>query len=125
MPCLEISVPKLDQSKKEILAAKLTKVMADITQLPREIFGIRFFEYESGETANEGLLWDGIKGKPYHHFKLYIGPLKVEIKKKLIAVLTETYTDIIANQDWKPVIFIIETPFENIGVEGKPLSERD
>ena len=125
MPCLEISAPKLDENKKEILAAKLTKVMADTTQLPIEIFGIRFFEYELGETSNEGKLWDGKNGKPYHHFKLYIGPLKVEIKKKLIAVLTDTYIETIGNQNWKPVIFIIETPYENIGVEGKPLSERD
>jgi len=125
MPCLEISVPKLDHNKREILAAKLTKVMADVTQLPTEIFGIRFLEYDVGETSNEGKLWDGKTGKPYHHFKLYIGPLKVEIKKKLIAVLTDTYIETIGNRNWKPVIFIIETLFENIGVEGKPLSERD
>ncbi len=125
MPCLEISVPKLDQNKKEILAAKLTKVMAETTQLPIEIFGIRFFEYDVGESSNAGKLWDGKNGKPYHHFKLYICRLKAEIKKKLIAVLTDTYIEIIGDLNWKPVIFIIETPYENIGVEGKPLSERD
>ncbi len=125
MPCLELSIPKLDDTKKELLAKKLTKVMAETTQLPPEIFGIRFFEYTIGETANDGILWDGSSGKPYHHFILYIGNMDEVIKKKMILVLTETYVEIIGKNDWKPVIFICEIPYENIGVAGQPLSERD
>lgn len=124
MPSLEISIPRLERDKKELLAKKLTKVMADTTQLPQEAFGIRFFEYDIGETSNNGKLWDGSDGKPYHHFILYIGHMEDDIKKKLISILTETYIEAIGKADWKPVIFICEIPFENIGVEGKPLSER-
>ncbi len=124
MPCLEISIPKLDADKKELLAAKLTKVMADILQRSKEIFGIRFFEYDIGEASNAGKLWDGKNGKPYHHFILYIGHKEPDIKKKLISALTETYIEVIGETDWRPIIFINEFPFENMGVEGTPLSER-
>ena len=82
MPCLEISVPKLENNIKTVLVERLTKAYVDSTGLEARIFGIRFYEYSIGDSANEAILWDGKKGKPYHHF-VFSGPkLKYTTKQK-------------------------------------------
>ena len=123
MPCLEISVPKLTLENKRRLAKSFTEAFVASTKMPAEIFGIRFYDYEIGETANGGSLWDSSRGKPYHHFVFYGGRLQCDVKKKLIESFSQAYTNCIGKPEWKPVIFICELPFDNIGVEGKPLSE--
>ncbi len=123
MPCLEVSVPKLTLENKSQLAKSLTEAFVAITGMPADVFGIRFFDYEIGESVNGGKLWDGSSGKPYHHFVLFSGRLQCDVKKKLIESFSQAYTGCIGKPDWKPVIFICELPFDNIGVDGKPLSE--
>ena len=125
MPCLEISVPKLIFETKKQLAMKLTDAFVTCTGMPADIFGIRFYDYDAGMTANGGQLWDGWGGKPYHHFVLYCGRIHRNVKKKLIESFSKAYVDCIGRPDWKPVIFICELPYDNIGVGGKTLSERD
>jgi phenylpyruvate tautomerase PptA (4-oxalocrotonate tautomerase family) len=123
LPCLEISVPKLTLANKKQLAKQLTEAFVTSTGMPAEIFGIRFYDYEIGDTANGGNLWDGSGGKPYHHFVLFGGRLQCDVKKKLIESFSRVYAECLGKSDWKPVIFICELPYDNIGVEGRPLSE--
>ena len=126
MPCLEISVPKLNVETKKQLAQKLTDVFVTCTNMSADIFGIRFNEYEIGETASGGILWDGTGDKkPYHHFVYYCGRMKRKEKQALISSFSQAYTGCIGKPEWNPVIFICELPFDNIGVEGKLLSEFD
>ncbi len=125
MPCLEISVPKLDTNIKSVLVERLTKAYVDSTGLEARIFGIRFFEYSIGDSANEGVLWDGSNGKPYHHF-IFNGPrLSYKAKQKLVVSMTEAYISTINNPNWKPVFFINEYSYDNIGAEGEILSGRE
>jgi phenylpyruvate tautomerase PptA (4-oxalocrotonate tautomerase family) len=125
MPCLEISIPKLDINIKKALTEKLTQALAESFELPKEFFGIRYFEFGPGESANEGILWDGNNVKPYHHFVLHIGAIDNIKKKKAIAALTSAYIQTVNHPDWTPVIFINEITYDNIGVEGRPLAERE
>jgi len=125
MPCLEVSVPKLDLKAKYLLTDKLTEALVVSLELPKKVFGIRFFEYMAGESANEGILWDEINTKPYQHFVLHVGIIDRKKKNKVIKALTKAYTESINRPDWAPVIFINEIPYENIGVEGKPLSDEE
>ncbi len=125
MPCLEVSIPRLEIKIKKTLTEKLTLALAESLELPKKYFGIRYFEYEPGESANEGILWDGNNIKPYHYFVLHVGKIDNEEKRKIIASLTKAYVETINRPDWSPVIFINELPYENIGVDGIPLSDRD
>lgn len=56
MPCLELSVPRLDHKTKTELAAELTKAFCSSTGHPADIFGIRFFEYDLENAALGGSL---------------------------------------------------------------------
>ena len=108
MPCLEISIPKLKENIKSDLIKSLTEAFVDCTGLEARIFGIRFYEYSIGDSANEGILWDGQTNKPYHHFVFYGPRLSYEAKQKLVISMTDVYTNAIKNPTWKPVFFINE-----------------
>ena len=54
MPCLEISLPKIDNQIKEKLTYELTKVFEQSTKFGADIFGIRYHEYEAGQAASGG-----------------------------------------------------------------------
>ncbi|OFZ14049.1 MAG: hypothetical protein A2X86_04115 [Bdellovibrionales bacterium GWA2_49_15] len=121
MPCLEMSIPKLDRTTKEQLASLITEAFATSTPFPAEIFEIRFFECPPGEAAIGGKLVD--ERHPYIHFLLYCPRLKRSAKQKLVASLTEAFTTATGRPDWKPIIHISEHPYDNVGIEGKLLSD--
>ncbi len=54
MQCLEISMPKADAETKEKLTDALTNAFADSTKFDSEIFGIRYHEYDAGQSASGG-----------------------------------------------------------------------
>jgi phenylpyruvate tautomerase PptA (4-oxalocrotonate tautomerase family) len=123
MPCLEITVPKLDNETRKCLAANLTDAFALASGFPADIFGIRFFEYSIGEASNGGNLWDGENGVPYLHFLLYCPRIKRSVKQKLVSAFTTAYSESIGHPDWEPVIHICEHPYDNVGVSGELLSD--
>lgn len=122
MPCLEMSIPKLDRKTKEQLAALVTEAFASSTLFPAEIFEIRFFECSSGEAAIGGKLVDHDQ-HPYIHFVLYCPRIARKAKQKLVVSMTEAFTRATARPDWKPIIHISEHPYDNVGIEGKLLSD--
>lgn len=123
MPCLELSVPKLDRDTKATLAASLTAAFCAVTGHPAAIFGIRFLEYAEGEASLGGRLYAGPESEPYLHMLLYSPRLKRSVKQKLASALTEAFTNSVKRPDWKPFIHLCEHPYDNVAVEGKILTD--
>ncbi|MCP4566009.1 MAG: hypothetical protein GY841_00355 [FCB group bacterium] len=123
MPCLEITLPKVDNRTKEKLTARLTAAFDESTPFGADIFGLRFFEFEPGEAASGGRIWDGQTGRPYLHMLLYCPRVSREVKQKLVESFTAAFVGAVGKEDWKPVLHICEHPYDNVGVEGKLLSD--
>jgi len=125
MPCLEMTLPKIDDSTKTELAERMTSVFAELSGFPAEIFGICFKEYDRGNAASGGKLWHGGNDRPYLHFILYSPRLKKSVKQSLVDKFTSVFIDVMGKPDWKPVIHLCEQPYDNVGVDGQLLSERN
>ena len=123
MPCLEITLPKTDKKTKKLLATRLTEALDAATKFGSELFGIHFSEYEPGNAASGGNIWDGQNGRPYLHARLYIPRLCRSEKQKIVKLLTAAFTESLGEPEWKPVIHICEHPYDNVGVEGELLSD--
>lgn len=123
MPCLEISVPKLSDEIKQSLTYELTKAFDDVTPFGAEIFGIRYHEYEPHQAATGGTMWDGRSGRPYLHMLLYIPRISRQVKQQLVERFSAAMVDVTGKENWQPVIHIDEHPYDNVGVEGKLLSD--
>jgi phenylpyruvate tautomerase PptA (4-oxalocrotonate tautomerase family) len=123
MPCLEMTLPKLDDSTKTELAERLTSAFAELSGFPGEIFGICFKEYERGNAASGGKIWLGGETRPYLHFLLYSPRLSRAIKQSLVDKFTSIFTDVLGKPEWKPVIHLCEHPYDNVGVDGQLLSD--
>lgn len=122
MPCLAISMPKINTELKKRLAAELTSVFADCTGFSAEIFGIQFHEYNLEDAASGGQLCDDTE-RPFLHFLLYCPRITRSVKQKLVAELTNIFITVNGKPEWKPVIHICEHPYDNVGVDGKLLSD--
>ncbi|MDH3890083.1 MAG: hypothetical protein OEV49_03285 [candidate division Zixibacteria bacterium] len=116
-------MPKVDRETKVQLADKLTEAFAAASGFPAEIFGVHFREYEPGTASAGGTLWDGGDTRPYLHFLLYSPRLKRSVKQKLAATLSQAFTQCVGHTHWLPVIHLCEHPYDNVGVEGKLLSD--
>ena len=124
MPLLEISMPKVDAVTKENLSKNLTKTFTESSRFEAEIFGICYHEYEIGQAGRNGKIWDGTNGQPYLHMVLYIARIDRVTKQRLVENLTQVFTETIGKGNWYPVIHICEHPYDNIGVEGRLLSDQ-
>jgi len=123
MPCLEIGMPSCDIDRKRSLTAALTSAFVRSTGMPEDIFGIRYHEYEHGEAAKGGELWDGKQARPYLHMLFYCPRLKRAVKQEAVKQFTAAFCESIGQPDWKPVIHICEHPYDNVGVAGELLSD--
>ena len=123
MPALEISMPKVDSDTKETLTKNLTDAFASSTKFGAEIFGIRYHEYEIGQSASGGKVWDGT-GVPYLHMLLYCPRVDRKTKQAIVESFTKVFTQSIGHDGWKPVIHICEHPYDNVGVQGQLLSDQ-
>lgn len=123
MPCIEISLPRIDRETKASLAAALTEAFCSTTGHPSHIFGIRFFEYENEAAASGGRLCDSPESTPYLHMVVYCPRLKRTTKQKMGAALTGAFTKSVGRLDWVPVIHICEHPYDNVVIDGKLLTD--
>ncbi len=121
MPCLEVVMPKADEATRCALGEKLTAAFVDSAGYGGDIFAVHFNEYEQGAVYLNGELWQG-EGVPYLHLLLYSPRLTHSVKVKLIEKLTAAFVECVGKEDWQPVIHLAEHPYDNVGVEGKPLS---
>lgn len=123
MPCLEVAMPKTDEKTKELLSLKLTEAFANVTKFGSDIFAIHYCEYLAGEVAIGGKLWHNKNSKPYLHMLLYCPRLSRTTKQDLVSALTRAFMEATENPEWKPVIHISEHPYDNVGIDGKLLSD--
>lgn len=123
MPCIEVSLPKINRETRVALAAGLTEAFCSSTGHPAGIFGLRFFEYEQTAAATGGKLCDSPGVSPYLHMLVYCPRLKRSIKQKVGAALTNAFARATKQPEWLPVIHICEHPFDNIVVGGKLLTD--
>jgi phenylpyruvate tautomerase PptA (4-oxalocrotonate tautomerase family) len=123
MPCLEVSLPRTELAVREKLMTALTDIGVDVAGFGRDVFRIRFCEYDVGEAGMAGKLWDG-NHNPYLHFLLYCPRLKQSVKQRLITEMSRAFVEIVEQPEWFPVFHICEHPYDNIGASGKPLVEK-
>lgn len=123
MPCIELSLPKVDQTTKTALAAELTEAFCSTTGHSAEIFGIRFLEYDNNTAAMGGRLCDDSQASPYLHMVVYCPRLKRSTKQKMGTALTDAFGRACKRPEWKPFIHICEHPYDNVVVGGKLLSD--
>ncbi len=124
MPCLEVTMPRMDEGTKQTLSRRLTDAFVDATGLPADIFGIRYSEYAAGEAAvGGGKLWSGEDCRPYLHAILYGHRMRREVKQAIVAGFTKAFVESVDKPDWWPVIHLCEHAYDNVGIEGKLLSD--
>ncbi|MCP4705897.1 MAG: hypothetical protein GY865_14960 [candidate division Zixibacteria bacterium] len=123
MPCLEITMPNADIQIKEKLTKELTKAFDEATHFGAEIFGIYFNEYEFGNAASGGVICENNIKRPYLHMLMYCPRVSRITKQKLVESFSSVFTSVFGKEDWQPVIHICEHPYDNVGVNGKLLSD--
>jgi len=124
MPCMEVTLPRLDNESKGRLARSLTDAYADGTGLDRDRIGIRFQDYGPGETAYAGVLDEGAgDGRPYVHVVLYCPKQTREVKQGIVRRMNAGIRDLLDLAGCRPVIHIQEHPYDNVGVDGELLSD--
>ncbi len=123
MPCMEITLPRSRTASKKELARELTDAYADSTGMDRERIGIRFLEYGEGETAYAGRLWEGGEGRRYVHVMLYCPRQPREVKQAIVRRINDALVRRMEPGECRPVIHIQEHPYDNVGVDGRLLSD--
>lgn len=123
MPSLEISMPCCETERKGRLTAALSSAFTKTTGLPKEIFGIRYHEYQHGEAAKGGELWDGKQARPYLHMVFYCPRLEKSAKQEVVKQFSAVFCECLGQPSWQPVIHICEHPYDNVGVDGELLSD--
>jgi len=122
MPCLEVIMPETSTDVKKILSERLTQAFTESTGFSKEIFGIHYIEYEYNQTVSGGELSRG-ENRPYLHLKFYSPRLRRSVKQKVVKALTDSFVKCLGKPDWKPVIHLMEHPYDNVGVDGQLLSD--
>lgn len=123
MPCIELSLPKVNCETRAALAAELTEAFCSSTGHPAEIFGIRFFEYEPGMASVGGRLCETAADQAYLHMLVFSPRLKRSIKQKLGNALTEAFQRATGQAGWQVVIHFSEHPYDNVVVGGRLLTD--
>ena len=124
MPCLEVTLPRQEESTRVRLAEALTTAFAESTGLPADIFEIRFQQCDEGEFARGGkLITQRERACPYLHLVLYCGRMPRRVKQAIAGRMTAAITETLGEPNWKPIIHIQEHPYDNVVVDGELLSD--
>ncbi|MCI0411660.1 hypothetical protein L0222_02535 [bacterium] len=118
MPWMEVTMPKRENEIKEGLVKRLNQEFIDATGFEEEILYIRISEFERTDAGAAGQL-AGVAGVA--HVVLYCPRMRFDVKRMVVSGITNAF----AGTDAKPLIHILEFPYENIGVEGKLLTDTD
>lgn len=123
MPCLEITMPQTTNAVKQRLAEQLSQALAQALGMDQSILGLRFVEYGPNEAAIGGQLWEGSGDAPYLHLLLYCPRLRRTVKQSVVSALTDAFVKSTGQATWQPIIHLCEHPYDNVGVEGRLLSD--
>jgi phenylpyruvate tautomerase PptA (4-oxalocrotonate tautomerase family) len=119
MPWMEVTIPKTDQATKEQLSARLNQQFIEATGFEDEVLYIRFSEFEPGSAGASGRLSKEVE--TFSHVILYTPRMRFDVKRSVVAGLTSAF-DLMK---MKPLIHILEFPYDNIGAEGQLLTDAD
>lgn len=124
MPSLEVLLPKTDLKTRGALAFQLTKAFMEATggKFGKNEFSVFFMEYGMGFASMGGKLWDDEDDYAPVHMALLTTKLTRAQKKNSVELFTKAMKDA-GNKDWYIVVHISEHPYDNIGVNGKVLSD--
>jgi hypothetical protein len=117
MPWMEVTTRKMDSSAKQQLLQQLNGEFIDATGFEDEVLYIRFSEFDEGEFGESGALSEGNVA----HIILYSPRLRFDVKRSLASGLTKAFE----GTGVKPLIHIVEFPYENIAVDGVLLTDAD
>jgi len=118
MPWMEVTMPTSDAAVKQQLIASLNQEFIDATGFEDEILYIRFSEFEAGTAGAAGQL---AQDKNFAHLILYTPRMRFDVKRSVVAGLTKSFE----LAGIKPLIHILEFPYDNIGFDGQLLTDAD
>ena len=118
MPWMEVTIPKIEGSVREQLASDLNQHFIDATGFEDEILYIRFSEFDPDTAAAGGKL---LAEAAIAHVILYTPRMRFDVKRSVVAGIAAAFQPVSA----KPLIHILEFPYDNIGVDGQLLTDAD
>src|SRR5688572_18998655 len=118
MPWMEVTIPRSDNAIKEQLLARLNQEFIDATGFEDEILYIRFSELDPGSAGAAGRISEN---ESLAHVILYTPRMRFDVKRSVVAGITKALEIMKA----KPLIHILEFPYDNIGVDGNLLTDVD
>jgi phenylpyruvate tautomerase PptA (4-oxalocrotonate tautomerase family) len=118
MPCLEVTLPKMDLATRRRLAERLTETFVASTGIDRQAFCIFFHEYVGGS------LWESGNRPPPIHLALYSPRVKRTVKGRLVKQFTAIVTEFWPGWVENVIVHIGEHPYENVGYQGKTLADQ-
>jgi phenylpyruvate tautomerase PptA (4-oxalocrotonate tautomerase family) len=118
MPWMEVTIPKTDQRKKEQLIGALNQEFIDATGFEDEVLYVRFSEVEEGSAGASGKIEQQIQ---FAHVVVFTPRMRFDVKRSVVAGITRALETVSA----KPLIHIVEFPYDNIGVDGQLLTDAD
>lgn len=124
MPCLEVTLPKMELETRRRLAERLTEALVSSTGMDRQAFCIFFHEYGPGEAAVGGSLWESADKPPPIHFALYSPRVKRGVKGRMVEQFTAIVTEFWPGWVENLIVHIGEHPYENVGYQGKTLADQ-
>jgi phenylpyruvate tautomerase PptA (4-oxalocrotonate tautomerase family) len=118
MPWMEVTIPKTDQAIKEQLIAGLNQQFIDATGFEEEVLYIRFSEFDPASAGSSGRF---SQTETFAHVVLYSPRMRFDVKRSVVAGLTSAFDPL----KIKPLIHILEFPYDNIGADGQLLTDAD
>jgi hypothetical protein len=117
MPWMEVTIPKTDQGARERLHLRLSQEFIDATGFEDETLFVRFSDFDQGDLWESG----NPSGNKAGHVVLYCPRLRFDVKRSLAVGLTSAFEGF----GFKPLIHIVEFPYENIAMDGRLLTDSD
>jgi phenylpyruvate tautomerase PptA (4-oxalocrotonate tautomerase family) len=115
---MEVTIVKTDSVSKEQLIARLNQEFIDATGFEEEVLYVRFSEFEPGSAGSAGSLSTDAN---FSHVILYTPRMRFDVKRSIVAGITNAFEGI----NVKPMIHILEFPYDNIGMNGQLLTDAD
>ncbi len=118
MPWMEVTLPRSDAGVKEQLLSRLNQEFIDATGFEDEILYVRFSEFDAGTAGAAGILSEE---ENFAHVVLYTPRMRFDVKRSVVAGVTNAFK----MTKVRPLIHILELPYDNIGVDGSLLTDAD
>lgn len=119
MPWMEVTMPADVAGVKEQFVARLNQEFIDATGFEDEVLYVRFSEFDPGSAGAGGTI---SKDQTFAHVVLYTPRMRFDVKRSVVAGITNAFDQLLKI---KPLIHIMEFPYDNIGVDGQLLTDTD